>query len=84
VICICAEQTFTQASTKERRFAEDFSIALDAYLKAAIRADVNKAIRALLGGKDSLDEFLLRQLVDIIMNHRLRMWLFFECEQLCP
>jgi hypothetical protein len=61
------------------KFANAFKIALDAYVGSIIRVNVNKAIRVLLEGEDRLDDSALS---DIIMNHRLRTWLFFECHQL--
>ena len=73
MICVCAEQTFTQASATKWRFSRAFSIALDAYAKSTVRDEVNKAIEVLLEGRDKLDRLLLRQLADIIKNHRLRM-----------
>ena len=73
MICVCAEQTFTQASATKWRFSRAFSIALDAYVKSTVRDEVNKAIEVLLKGRDKLDRLLLRQLADIIKNHRLRM-----------
>jgi hypothetical protein len=79
VICVCAEQTFTQASATKKGFAPAFSIALDAYVKSTVRDEVDKAIKALLEGRDMLDDFLLEKLEDIVKNHRLRTWLFFEC-----
>jgi hypothetical protein len=83
VICICAEQTFIQASVTQEGFAQAFLIALDAYMKSTVRDEANQAIKVLLGGRDSpdrLDDFLLKGLVNIIKNHCLRMWLFFECQ----
>jgi len=73
VICVCAEQTFTQASATKRGFAQAFSIALDAYVKSSARDEVNNAIEVLLEGGDRLDNFPLERLEDIIKNHRLRM-----------
>jgi len=71
-ICICAEQTVAQASATEKGFARAFSIALDAYVKSTVRDKANEAIRVLFEGKDGLDDFLLKGLVDIIKEHRLR------------
>jgi hypothetical protein len=73
VICVCAEQTFTQASATKKGFAQAFSIALDAYVKSTVRDETNQAIKLLLEGRDTLDDFLLEKLGDIIKNHRLRM-----------
>jgi len=71
-ICICAEQTVAQASATEKRFARAFSIALDAYVKSTVRDTANEAIRVLFEGRGRLDDFLLKGLVDIIKEHRLR------------
>jgi hypothetical protein len=60
-------------------FAQAFLIALDAYVKSTVRDEANKAIKVLLEGRDGMDIFPLKQLEDIIKNHCLRMWLFFEC-----
>jgi hypothetical protein len=73
VICVCAEQTFTQASATKKGFAQAFSIALDAYVKSTVRDEANQAIKLLLKGRDTLDDFPLEKLGDIIKNHRLRM-----------
>jgi len=71
-ICVCAEQTFTEASARKQGFARAFSIALRAYVMSTVRDEVNNAIRALFEGRDRLDRILLAQLDDIIKNHRLR------------
>jgi hypothetical protein len=73
VICVCAEQTFTEASAIQRGFAQAFSIALDAYVKSTVRDEVDKAIKVLLEGRDRVDRFLKEQLGDIVKNHHLRM-----------
>jgi len=73
VICVCAEQTFTQASATKKGFTQAFSIALDAYVKSTVRDETNQAIKLLLEGRDTLDDFPLEKLGDIIKNHRLRM-----------
>ena len=83
-MCVCAEQTFTQASATKHGFAEAFSIALDAYLKSTVRDEANEAIKVLLEGGDKFSRFQLsEQLRDIIKNHHLRMWLFFDCQWPC-
>jgi hypothetical protein len=69
VICVCAEQTFTQASTTEKGFAPAFLIALDVYVKSAVTDEANQAIKLLLGGRDRSDKFLLKRLWDIIKTH---------------
>jgi len=71
-MCVCAEQTFTEASARKQGFARAFSIALDAYVKSTVRDEVNNAIKVLCEGRDRSDGFLLEQLEDIIKNHRLR------------
>jgi hypothetical protein len=73
VICVCAEQTFTQASAITKGLAHAFSIALNAYVKSTVRDEANQAIKLLLEGRDTLDDFALEKLGDIIKNHRLRM-----------
>jgi hypothetical protein len=78
VICICAEETFAGASAVDKGFVASFSFALDFYMRSAVRVSVNKAIGVLLEGRDRLDIFLLEPLTDIVMNHRLRMWLFID------
>jgi len=72
LICVCAEQTFTQASATEKGFARAFSIALDAYMKSTASDEANQAIKVLLEGRDRLDDFLRKELGDIIKKHRLR------------
>jgi hypothetical protein len=64
-------------------FARAFLIALDAYVKSTVRDEANQAIKVLLEGRVGLDGFPLKELGDIIKNHRLRMELFFECEWPC-
>jgi len=71
-ICICAEQTFTEASAKEQGFAQAFPIALEAYVKSTARDEANNAIKVLFEGMARLDRFPLEQLEDIIKNHHLR------------
>ncbi|TFK35633.1 hypothetical protein BDQ12DRAFT_668487 [Crucibulum laeve] len=57
VLCICAEQTFMQASAQAQKFSEAFSIALDAYVKSTVRDDVMQAIAVLFDGEKSLSPF---------------------------
>ena len=71
-ICICAEQTFIEASAKDKRFPEAFSIALSIYMRSAIKEDVKREICILLEGKDIMDRSHYQPLEDIIKNHRLR------------
>ena len=74
-MCICAEQTFTEASAKEKRFPEAFSNAMSAYMRSTIKEDVDREIGILLDGKDAMDESHCEPLEDIIKNHRLRAYL---------
>ena len=74
-MCICAEQAFTEASAKEKRFPEAFSIALSTYMKSTTKEDVNREIGILLDGKDKMDKPYYQPLEDIITNHRLRTYL---------
>ena len=71
-MCICAEQTFTEASAKDKGFPEAFSIAMSAYMRSAIKEDVDREIGILLDGKDKMDRSHWQPLEDIIKNHRLR------------
>ena len=72
-ICICAEQTFTEASAKDWRFTKAFSIAMSAYMRSTSpREDVNREIRVLLDGSHGMDLRHCQPLKDIIKNHRLR------------
>jgi len=68
-ICICAEQTFSEASATEDAFGPAFSAALDAYLASSLREDVNREIAALFG-QDYQEEKKL--LAKIIESHPLR------------
>ena len=74
-MCICAEQTFTEASAKDKRFPEAFSNAMSAYMRSTIKEDVDREIGILLDGKDEMDESHCEPLEDIIKNHRLRAYL---------
>ena len=67
MLCICAEQTFSQASAKQSGFDHAFSIVLDAYMKSTVRDDVTREIGVLLEGS------LYKQLVDIIVMNPFRM-----------
>ena len=71
-MCICAEQTFTEASAKDKGFPEAFSAALSIYMRSTIKGDVNREIGVLLEGKDKIDRSHCQPLEDIIKNHRLR------------
>ena len=74
-ICICAEQTFTEASGKDKGFPEAFPIALSTYMRSTMKEDVNREIGILFDGKDKLDRSHRKSLEDIIKNHRLRTYL---------
>ena len=72
-ICICAEQTFTEASAKDWRFTKAFSVAMSAYMRSTSpREDVNREIRVLLDGSHGMDLRHCQPLKDIIKNRRLR------------
>ncbi|KAJ7713069.1 hypothetical protein B0H16DRAFT_1478984 [Mycena metata] len=80
-ICICIEQTFTQASAHQESFGPAFSTALDAYLASTIKDAVNSAITALPAQDfEQVDreyswkpvKKVAPKLVYIIKNHRLR------------
>ncbi|KAJ7734268.1 hypothetical protein B0H16DRAFT_1467667 [Mycena metata] len=83
MLCICTEQTFTQASAHKESFVPAFSTALDAYLASTMKEAVNNAIAALpaedfeqvLEDREHsrhLVNNVAPKLVDIIQNHRLR------------
>ena len=65
-ICICAEQTFSEAGARKKAFLGAFSVALDAYLASPMRDSVNKAIDEM-----PLVHFV-QELADIVTGHRLR------------
>ena len=67
MLCICAEQTFSQGSARKKGFDHAFSSVLNAYMESPVRDDVTKEIGGLLEG--SLD----KQLVNIIVMHPFRM-----------
>jgi len=64
-ICICAEQTFTEASARKQTFVAAFSNAVGVYA-GSNQQIVNKAITELARKDDPA------QLVEIIKTHRLR------------
>jgi len=66
-LCICAEQTFIEASAQRDKFAELFANALVAYIESSIRKSVAQAIVQLSAANES------EQLYQIIINHHLRM-----------
>jgi hypothetical protein len=65
-VCICAEQTFTEASARKQTFVAAFSKAIGAYA-GSNQQIVNKAIAELTRKDDPV------QLAEIIKTHRLRM-----------
>jgi hypothetical protein len=75
VVCICAEQTFTEGSAQYDCFKTAFTIAVESYVKSPIYNEAKKAINDLFQGKGLYDFNWVRQkqLVDIIKSHRLRM-----------
>jgi hypothetical protein len=75
-ICICVEQTFSEASADEASFGPAFSVALDTYLSSSLQKDVNKEIAGLPEGYKG-DESP-EKLVEIIKAHPLRMLGLFE------
>jgi hypothetical protein len=82
-ICICAEQTFSEASATVAGFSPAFSAALDAYLASSLREDVNREIAA-LSDQDYKEEDnfgtrkFVTKLVRIIESHPLRELLSFN------
>ncbi|KAJ6553146.1 hypothetical protein B0H19DRAFT_1155783, partial [Mycena capillaripes] len=46
-ICICTEQTFSEASTAPKGFCDAFSTALHVYLGSTLERTINEKIRAL-------------------------------------
>ena len=68
-----------QASAKQQGFLQAFPIALDAYRVSTVMDDVITAIGAVPEGSHLLEE----QLSNIITKHPIRMWLLFQCQQLC-
>ncbi|KAJ7737923.1 hypothetical protein B0H14DRAFT_2992712 [Mycena olivaceomarginata] len=69
-ICICAEQTFTEASAKEEGFPLAFSAALDLYLTSSLQEAVNREIATLSPQVDRMTKVI--KLVEIIQSHPLR------------
>ena len=67
MLCICAEQTFSQASARKSGFDHAFPIVLNAYMKSTVRDSVIKEIGMLFEGSP------YEQLVDIITMHPIRM-----------
>ncbi|KAJ7133055.1 hypothetical protein C8R44DRAFT_870504 [Mycena epipterygia] len=68
-ICICAEQTFSEASAQTEAFAAAFSTAFNAYVTSTVRDEVNGKIAGLPPQDDEAERDAL---VDIIKTHRLR------------
>ncbi|KAJ6452587.1 hypothetical protein C8R45DRAFT_945571 [Mycena sanguinolenta] len=81
-ICICAEQTFSQANAIPQAFSASFSTALKAYLKSTLWTEVNSTIAGLhpedyegaenSGAGGSVPR-VIPKLVEIIKTHPLRM-----------
>ncbi|KAF7335086.1 hypothetical protein MVEN_02259200 [Mycena venus] len=77
-ICICTEQTFTEASTTPEKFCTAFSTALHVYVGSTLESTVNKKIRA-LPWEDYKDRWNLADselhecMIEIIMSHPLRL-----------
>jgi hypothetical protein len=82
-ICICAEQTFAEASANIETFPQAFSTALDAYVKSTLMHDVVREIGEWVQrnregedgdkDKDAKARAKAKGLSDIIIKHRLRM-----------
>ncbi|KAJ7241767.1 hypothetical protein C8J57DRAFT_1526562 [Mycena rebaudengoi] len=78
-ICICAEQTFTEASALRLQFSPAFQAALNAYVGSKIQADVNGKIAEFLeqdfaetiGERYRKKKKITPKLVEIIMDHPL-------------
>jgi len=68
-----------QASAKQQGFSQAFSIVLNAYRMSTVMDDVPTTLGAVPEGSHLLEE----QLLNIIMKHPIRMWLLFQCQQLC-
>jgi hypothetical protein len=68
-LCICAEEIFTEGSSKKIGFVSAFSAALDEYRQSGLRKEMDKEIAGLNLDKYGADE----KLVDLIITHRLRM-----------
>ncbi|KAJ7230011.1 hypothetical protein GGX14DRAFT_692008, partial [Mycena pura] len=83
IICICAEQTFSQASIYGVDFSDAFSKALDAYISSTLDDSVRNAI-AKLPQQDYQEvenpgdpsyrqqKKVVAPLVEIVKTHRLR------------
>ncbi|KAJ7139166.1 hypothetical protein C8R44DRAFT_764001 [Mycena epipterygia] len=70
-ICICAEQTFTEASANEVGFSLAFAAALDAYLGSTLQEDVNREISGLTDQEYADKTLYVPKLVEIIKLHPL-------------
>jgi hypothetical protein len=80
-ICICAEQTFTEASAMKEAFSPAFSAALDVYLASSLREDVNREIAALSDQDYKDEDKIVTKLVQIIESHPLRELLSFKSRE---
>lgn len=74
-ICICTEQTFTEASADDKAFGPAFSAALKIYLGSSVQEKVNREIAALLETDFLSKRTIIKEVVPIITSNRLRMWL---------
>jgi len=80
-VCVCAEQTFTQASARASAFSTAWETALRAYLASTEQDNVNQAI-ATLYSQEYMEvvnpnawwqsKKIVPKLVEIIKSHRLR------------
>src|ERR1700761_2599493 len=96
VICICAEQTFSQASTYGADFSVAFSKALDAYVSSTLNDSVKNAIAKLPRqdfqevenpGAPSYQQYkkVVAPLAEIVKTHRLRtLFIVLVCQNLTP
>ncbi|KAJ7226423.1 hypothetical protein C8J57DRAFT_1389608 [Mycena rebaudengoi] len=69
-VCICAEQTFTEASAQNRAFGPAFSAALNAYLGSPLEDNVNKEITHSV--PDFYCDQMAQQMAELILLHRHR------------
>jgi len=74
-ICICAEQTFSQAKVNGEDFSPAFAIAMEAYMNGELRGEVIKEIQvnAKLEDEFELSGAAVTSLVEILKAHRLRL-----------
>jgi HJR/Mrr/RecB family endonuclease len=78
-ICICVEQSFTEASAQKTAFRPAFSAAMDAYLASTLQEDANRKIAGLSDLLDKEDpQEVAAKIIEIIKAHPLRIFLSFE------